>query len=200
MPGGTGLPKPPLERDQKKPITQEEASWLGHFPGDEGGEGQSLLLFAPSTDWNIHAVECWHPAVVVEAYVAAGRVLADAAAAHPVSGPIRQRLTEGLVVPAAQRHVAAAVPLLALLAGVVTVTGVGHPQRVSGPHAIRVNDEREVAAGALQSGEAACRQQGEDLHQQMMREQSEKRLRLQQLLQPLSYFQERTHLRSAHLR
>lgn len=159
----------------------------------------SLLLFGPSTDWNIHAVECWHPAVVVEAYVAAGCVLVDATATHPVSRPIRQRLTEGLIVPAAQRHVAAAIPLLALLAGVVTVTGVRHPQRVSGPHAIHVNDESEVAAGALKSGEAACRQQGEDLDQQMMREQSEKRLRLQQLLQPLSYFQERTRLCSAHL-
>lgn len=156
-------------------------------------------MFAPSTDWNIHAVECWHPAVVVEAYVAAGRVLVVAAATHPVSGPIRQRLAEGLVVPAAQRHVAAAIPLLALLAGVVAVTGVRHPQRVSGPHAIRVDDESEVAAGALESGEAARRQQGEDLHQQMMREQSEKGLRLQQLLQPLSHFQERTRLRPAHL-
>lgn len=156
-------------------------------------------MFAPSTDGNIHAVERWHPAVVVKADVAAGRVLVDATATHPVSGSIGQRLAEGLVVPAAQRHVAAAVPLLALLAGVVIVTGVRHPQRVGRPHAVRVDDEPEIAAGALKSGEAARRQQCEDLDQQVMREQREKRLRLQQLLQPLTDFQERARLCSAHL-
>lgn len=191
--------KPPLEREQRKTHQTGGSILAGTSPWRQGRGAGSSLLFAPSTDGDIHAVERRHPAVVVQADVAAGRVLVDAAAAHPVPGSVGQRLAEGLVVPAAQRHVAAPVPLLALLAGVVAVARVGHPQRVGGPHAVRVDDEPEVAAAALEGGEAARGQQREDLDQQVMREQPEERLRLQQLLQPLAHFQERARRCSARL-
>jgi len=111
-------------------------------------------------------------------------------ATHPVAGTIRQRLAVRLVVPATQRHVPRAIPLLALLAGVITVTGVRHPERVGRPHTIVLDDELEVAAGALKRSEALCWQQQQNLHQQVMRQHQQIRLRCQKLLQSLTELQE----------
>lgn len=150
----------------------------------------SAVMATPPVDRHINAVERRHPAVVVETHIAAGCFPVGAVATHPVPRAVRQRLAVRLVVPAAKRHVAATVPLLALFAWVVTVTGVRHPQRVSGPHAVRVDDELEVVAAALERGEALRGQQQEDLDQQVMRQHGEIRLRLEQLLQPLTHLQE----------
>lgn len=150
----------------------------------------SVVVLAPSIDRHVDAVERRHPAIVMETHVAAGRVPVGAVATHPVSGAVRQRLAERLMVPAAQRHVTAVVSLLALFAGVVAVPGVGHPQRVGGPHGVHVDDEPEVVAGTLERGEALRGQQQEDLEQQVVRQHRQVRLRLQQLLQPLTHQQE----------
>jgi len=114
----------------------------------------SVVMATPPVNGRIDAVERRHPAVVVETHVAAGRVAAGATATHPEAGATRQRLAERLVVPAASRHVATAAVSLALLTGVVAVTGIGHPERVGGPHAVVVDHEQEVAAAALECGEA----------------------------------------------
>lgn len=81
-------------------------------------------MVTPAVDGHVNAVERRHPAVVMETHIAAGRVPAGTMATHPVPWAVRQRLAVRLVVPAAKRHVAMPVTLLALLAGVVTVTGV----------------------------------------------------------------------------
>lgn len=81
-------------------------------------------MVTPAVDRHINAVERRDPAVIMETHIAARRVPAGAMATHPVPWAIRQRLAVRLVVPATQRHIAAPVTLLALLAGIVTVTGV----------------------------------------------------------------------------
>ena len=150
----------------------------------------SVVNEASPVDRHIDAMERWYPAVVMETHIAARCIPVGTMATHPVPGAVWKRLAVRLVVPAAQRHVAAAVPPLALLAGVIAVTGVRHPERVSGPDAVVLDDELEVVAGALERGEALRRQQQEDLHHQVMRQHSQVRLWLQQLLQPLTHLQE----------
>lgn len=136
----------------------------------------SVVLLAPPVLRHVNAVEHWHPAVVVETHITARGIPVGGVAAHPVAWTVWQRLAERLVVPAAERHVAAAVPLLALLAGVVPVAGVGHPQRVGGPHAICVDDKLEVVAGTFECREALRGQQQEDLDQQVVRQHGQVRL------------------------
>lgn len=141
-------------------------------------------------DWHVYTMEGGHPAVVMETDIAAGRVFVGAVATHPVPGAVGQRLAVGLVVPAAEGHVSAPVPLFTLLAGIVFVAGVAHPAGVRGAHAVALDDELEIVAGALECGQAVCGQQAEDLDDDVVRQEGHVLLGFQEQLDLKAHLQE----------